>query len=358
MTQRERTLCCFNFEPADRLCLDGSFRTEVWAKLEQHFGTEDPAVIRNELGLGFTSGVSRKPNPEWVDRSEQTEHGRAVVHEDGSLESEWGVRMEWGKDGKYERYVYSPLAESENFKTYKMPPIDNPDLWEGVREQAEEKKKTNVVGAAIPTFYRWAWELRGMENFLCDIAAESQELTMLLDMLEEHHAELARIYGEMGVDIIHFWGDLAMQTTTLMNPDAWRKHFKPRMAHVIETAKNQGVKYIFLHSDGNNTPIMDDLVEIGLNVLDPVQPECMDPTEVREKYPDLVMHGTISSQRTLPFGTVDDVKREVLDRIEKCGSRNGLAVAPNNVVQTDVSIEKLLCVYETVKEVGSDFYKG
>jgi uroporphyrinogen-III decarboxylase len=197
-----------------------------------------------------------------------------------------------------------------------------------------------------------------MENFLCDIAAESRELTMLLDMLEEHHVELARIYGELGVDVVSLWGDLAMQTTTLMDPRAWRKHFKPRTARVIETARAHGVKYIYLHSDGNNMPIMDDLVEIGLNILDPVQPECMDPGEVRERYPHLVMHGTISSQRTLPFGTVEDVRKEVLGRIEKCGNRNGLAVAPNNVVQFDVSLEKLLCVYETVKEIGPDFYSG
>jgi uroporphyrinogen decarboxylase len=357
MTQRERTLACFNFEPADRMCLDGSFRPEVWEMLEHPFNTEDRGVIVRELGIGFMSGVNRKPNPEWLERSEETDHGRAIVHEDGTLESEWGVRMEWGKDGKYERYVYNPLADPENFKTYTMPPIDNPALWEGCREKVEESKKVNVVRASIPTFYRWGWELRGMENFLCDIAAESKELIMILDMLEEHHVELARRYGELGVDVIGLWGDLAMQTTTLMHPDAWKKHFKPRTARVIDTARTNGVKYIYLHSDGNNTPIMDDLVEIGLNILDPVQPECMDPTEVREKYPDLVMHGTISSQRTLPFGTVEDVRNEVLDRIAKCGRKNGLAIAPNNVVQPDVSVEKLLCVYETVKEVGPGFWK-
>ena len=358
LSRRERTLRCFNFEPADRLCLDGDFRPEVWAMLEAHFGTQDRSAVCNELGLGVMKEVSRRPDPQWLERAVETRHGLAVVHPDGSHESEWGVRKTWGEDGRYEQYVYSPLADPENIKSYRPPRIELPALWGGVREQVAETKKTDLVVGAIPTFYRWGWELRGMENFLCDIALESSELTAVLDLLEAHHVQLAKTYGELGYDVVCIWGDLAMQTTTLLDPRLWRRHFKPRMAHVIQTAREHGISHIFLHSDGNNMPLMDDLVEIGLDVINPVQPECMDPVAVRRRYPDLTLHGTISSQRTLPFGTVDDVRREVLERIETCGHRNGLAIAPNNVVQFDVPLENLLCVYETVKEVGPGFYRG
>ena len=358
LTRRERALRCFNFEPADRLCMDGQFHPEVWTILEAHFGAKDRTAIADRLGLGFMKEVARRYDPRWLERADETDGVPAVVHTDGSYESEWGVRKAWGKDGRYEQYVYSPLGDAANIKTYRPPPIENPALWEGVREEVAAAKTTDLVVGAIPTFYRWGWELRGMDEFLCDVALETDELVAILDLLEEHHLELARMYGNLGYDVVCIWGDLAMQTTTLFDPRLWRKHFKPRMARVIETARNQGVSHIFLHSDGNNMPLMDDLVEIGLDAIDPVQPECMDPTEVRDRYPDLLLHGTISSQRTLPFGTVDDVRREVLDRIETCGRRNGLTIAPNNVVQFDVPLENLLCVYETVKDVGPDFYRG
>jgi uroporphyrinogen decarboxylase len=358
LTPRERSLRCIRFEPADRLCLEGIFRPEVWKTLEQHFGTGDRAEINRRLGIGFLAGVGRNPDPAWLERSVDTPHGRAVVHADGSLESEWGVRKIWDATGTYERYAHHPMADPAGMRSCEFPPLDHPAVWDGCRDRVAALKKTELVAAPIPTFYRWGWELRGMENFMCDIAAESEELVYVLDRLEEYHVELARRYGCLGVEVLKIWGDLAMQTTTLMAPAAWRKHFKPRMANVIETGRKNGIQYVYLHSDGNNMPIVDDLVEVGVDILDPVQPECMDPAELRQRHPGLVLHGTISSQRTLPFGSLADVRNEVLDRIERCGRRNGLALAPNNVVQFDVPLEHLLCVYDTVREIGPGFYRG
>jgi uroporphyrinogen decarboxylase len=122
---------------------------------------------------------------------------------------------------------------------------------------------------------------------------------------------------------------------------------------LVEEAKKYGVTHFFFHSDGNLMPLMEDLIEIGFTIFDPIQPECMDPVEVKARFGDRVtLHGTISAQQTLPFGTVEDVRNEVLDRIERCGQNGGLVIAPNNVVQYDVPLENLLTVYETVKTVG------
>ena len=356
MTQRERTLKCLKFEPADRLCTHGNFREGVWRKLETHFETKDRDKISCELGLGFMKFVRRNPSTGWIDRSNRLQNGRGIVHPDGSIENEWGVRR--FRQGDYQRYIFCPLADFKNVKHYTFPPLDALEVWDGFEEKVRKLKKNDMVSARIPNFYRWGWEIRGMENFLCDIALESTELITLLDLLEEYHVELARVYGQSGVDILALYGDLAEQRTTLMAPDAWRKHFKPRMARVIETAKNSGVDYVYLHSDGNLMPIIDDLVEVRVDILNPVQPECMDPTELRKRHLSLVMHGTISSQKTLPFGTKDDVKNEVSEIVEKCGRKNGLTLAPNNTVLNDVPLENLLCVYDTVKEIGPSFYKN
>jgi uroporphyrinogen decarboxylase len=138
-----------------------------------------------------------------------------------------------------------------------------------------------------------------------------------------------------------------------MKPDLWRKHFKWRDAMLIEEARKYGVQHFFFHTDGNLMEVMEDLIEIGFDIIDPIQPECMDPYEIKERFGDkMTLHGTISSQRTLPFGTVEDVRNEVRERIERCGKNGGLVIAPNNVVQFDVPLENLLAVYETAKEVG------
>jgi uroporphyrinogen decarboxylase len=99
--------------------------------------------------------------------------------------------------------------------------------------------------------------------------------------------------------------------------------------------------------------VMEDLIEIGFDIIDPIQPECMNPYEVKKRFGHrMTLHGTISSQQTLPFGTVEDVRNEVRERIQRCGRNGGLVIAPNNVVQFDVPLENLLAVYETAKEVG------
>jgi uroporphyrinogen decarboxylase len=144
-----------------------------------------------------------------------------------------------------------------------------------------------------------------------------------------------------------------------MKPATWRKHFKWRDAALVEEAKKYGVKYFYFHSDGNLTEFFPDLVEIGFNIIDPIQPECMDPNEIKERFGDrVVLHGTVSSQHTLPFGSVEDVRAEVMDRVSRCGYNNGLVIAPNNIVQFDVPLENILAVYDTVKEIGPEFYRA
>ena len=359
MTPRERAWACLNHEPADRLCLDGSFRPEVWKTLKEHFGTESTSEIAAKLGIGFRAGVGMRARAEWLERSTNTPLGRGILCEDGSVEDEWGVRQIADGSGPYMRYVRHPLADDAALDGYEFPDISSTERWEGLEERVQELKKTHLVTAGTGTFYRDAWNLRGLQRWLCDIAEESAFMLKLLDRMLEYKLEIVTRFARMGVDMISIGGDIAMHTGPFMKPDTWRKHFKWRDAELIEAARKHGVQHFFLHSDGNLMPILDDLVEIGFTVLDPVQPECMDPNEVKERYGDRVtLHGTVSAQRTLPFGTPDDVRTEVRDRVKRCGYNNGLVVAPNNVVQFDVPLPNLLAVYETVKEIGADFYRA
>ena len=109
--------------------------------------------------------------------------------------------------------------------------------------------------------------------------------------------------------------------------------------------------HVYIHSDGNLWSIMEDLIEVGFNVIDPIQPECMNPVEVKEKYGDrIVLHGCGSVQHTIPFGTVDEVREEVTTLIEKCGYNGGLVIRASNVIPFDAPIENIVTFFETARD--------
>lgn len=134
----------------------------------------------------------------------------------------------------------------------------------------------------------------------------------------------------------------------------WRKWLKPRLARVIEQARR--VKpdiLIFYHSDGDCTAIIPELIEIGVDILNPVQPECMNPAELKKEYGDrLAFWGTIGTQTTMPFGTPDEVKAVVKERIETVGKGGGLLLAPTHILEPEVPWENVLAFFEAVEEYG------
>lgn len=135
----------------------------------------------------------------------------------------------------------------------------------------------------------------------------------------------------------------------IMDPDAWRGILKPRFAGMISELKgiNPDLKIAY-HTDGYVEPVIGDLIEIGVDVLNPVQPASMNPSELKRKFGDkLSFMGTMDVQNTLPFGSVDDVRKEVEDRIRVVGKDGGLILAPTHHVQRDTPIENLLALLET-----------
>lgn len=138
----------------------------------------------------------------------------------------------------------------------------------------------------------------------------------------------------------------------MIHPDLWRKFLKPLMAEFISELKgiNPDVMIAY-HSDGKITPIIPDLIEIGLDVLNPVQPACMDPAAIKEEYGDrLSFWGTIDVQNTLPFGTPEEVRDEVLHRLETVGWNGGLIIGPTHNVQLDTSQENFWMMFNTIRE--------
>jgi uroporphyrinogen decarboxylase len=145
-----------------------------------------------------------------------------------------------------------------------------------------------------------------------------------------------------------------MQTGMMMSLEFWRHHFKPRLAAIISAAK--AVKpdiLVFYHSDGNVWDAVPDLIDAGVEVLNPVQPECMDPAKVNEAFgSSLSFFGTVSVQETMPKGTPEEVKAEVRLRMETIGEEGGLLLAPSHVLQPDTPWDNIVAFFEAVEEYG------
>jgi len=159
---------------------------------------------------------------------------------------------------------------------------------------------------------------------------------------------------ELGVDMVWLGDDVGTQSSMLMSPDVWRRFFKPRMANLVASLKriNPRVKVAY-HSDGNIYAIIPDLIEIGIDVLNPIQPACMDPVLLKEQYGDkLCFWGSIDVQRTLPFGTPLDVRQEVITRIETLGKGGGFILAPTHHVQLDTPLANFWEMIDTVRNTA------
>jgi uroporphyrinogen-III decarboxylase len=202
----------------------------------------------------------------------------------------------------------------------------------------------------VTTIFETAWALRGYEQLMVDFVQNPDLAEHILDIPYRYHLTAAKKLVEMGVDMIWTGDDVGMQTGMLISPRIWRKFFKPRMANFIASLKaiNPQVKVAY-HSDGNIFSIIPDLIEIGLDVLNPIQPTCMDPVQLKKSFGDrLCFWGSIDEQYTLPFGTPEQVRQEVLTRLSTLGKNGGLILGPTHHVQLDTPMENFWAMINTI----------
>ena len=361
MTPRERILAALNHELPDRTPTDGWFHPEVVASLKRYYQTDDWPAVLAKLGIeGWVElGPYLRPRdplqaftPQYGSASGQP----ATWLDERTYEDVWGVRYRLGDDGRYRQWISGPLQDAEKADEVARRPlvtseqICEPDNFP--QRVAQLKREGKFVMANVENPFRRLWILRGYENALVDYLANADLLEAIYDHVYSLHTEMGRRAARAGVDLIRVVGDIAMQDRIIMGPGAWRRFDKPRMARLIATcqAANSQVRFFF-HSDGKLTDLMDDLIEIGFTVINPIQPECMDPVQVKRRWGSrITLHGGISIQRTLPFGTVSEVRREVHDLIRQCGYDGGLVLMPSNNIQPDTPLENILACYEAARD--------
>jgi uroporphyrinogen decarboxylase len=276
----------------------------------------------------------------------------------GATISTFGVVHAYGSTEHFVRKL-CPLRNAtrvEEAVDYPLPDPAQPARYAHLvpATRALHERDLAVQGELYVTIFETAWAIRGFEEMLADLVLRPEFAEALFDRLTALRITQARQLAGAGVDVLRLGDDVASQTGMLISPALWRKWFKPRLARIIDAAR--AVKpdmHIFYHSDGDCRAIVPELIEIGVTVLNPVQPECMDPVEMKREYGDrLAFWGTVGTQSTMPRGTPAEVRAVVQERIQTVGKGGGLLISPTHTLEPDVPWANVVAFVQAVEELG------
>lgn len=277
----------------------------------------------------------------------------------GTVFNEYGVGFE-PSEGSHFTHMLHPMKNFEDLQQFKEYPY--PDLrkcfdWNRFAIETEKLKKKDVITFGGPvSIFENAWYMRGMEELMMDMYTDDEKAYYHLERVTEIECERARLFAESGVDLIRYGDDVATQIDMMMSPEMWRKWLKSRLRRVIKAAKDVNPDIIIdFHSDGNVAKIIPDLIETGIEVLNPVQPECMDPIQMKEMYGGkIAFRGCIGTQTTMPFGSTEDVRNEVRRLAEKVGKGGGLILAPSHMLEPEVPISNVIAFVDELQKVNRE----
>ena len=198
-----------------------------------------------------------------------------------------------------------------------------------------------------------SWQIRGIEPFLMDMAAQPEWAEFILDKIMARNMKCAVAGAEAGVDLLLTADDVATQMSMMFSAGQWRHFIKSRWEKIYSAAR--AIKpdiEICYHSDGKIEPIIAELIEIGVTILNPIQPECLDPLEIKRLYGDkIVFEGTIGTQTTMPFGFAGDVRNLVRERAGTLGKDGALILCPTHVLEPEVPVENVLAFIDAARSL-------
>lgn len=355
MKHRERVWMALNHETPDRCPLQVSFTPEFAVRLGDDLHIKG-IKAHNPHGGGNIYDLELAIDEDLLLTS--VGWANSYYQAGDRYTDEWGIS--WRSQpyttpygtGYYTEMTNHPLADEKAVPAYCSPDPNRPELYEeAARVLRMYKEEYWIVGVTVTTIFETAWALRGYDQMLVDFITDPDLTETILDIPYQYHLTAAKKLVEMGVDMIWMGDDVGMQTGMLISPRTWRRFFKPRMASFIAELKaiNPQVKVAY-HSDGDISAIIPDLIEIKLDVLNPIQPACMDPAVLKQKYGDrLCFWGSMDEQYTLPFGSAEAVRAEVLTRLSTLGKNGGLILGPTHHVQLDTPMENFWAMVNTIQ---------
>ena len=346
MTNRENFFAAMAGQPYERVLLDMNLCDQLREKLRVERGVDN---FRAYYQIPFRR-VPPLPSRNPVDYTPY------FAGKDIDYIGEWGDGHKYGGTEHFTYFV--PCMEE--FETpgqvwnFPLPDLDAEYRWADYAERVRACKEQDLIaiGGVQLDIFEPAWYLRGLEQMLTDFYTEEEMAEACLERITQIKERIARIQAAAGVDVIIYGDDVGTQIGMMMSPDIWRKFLKPRLARVIKAAKEVNPNVLcYYHSDGDIRKIIPELIEVGVEILNPIQPECMDPREIYQTYVDrLRFWGAVGTQSTMPFGTPAEVRQKTLELLEMSSQKGRLVLAPTHLLEPEVPLENIDMLVKTVQE--------
>ena len=355
MTHKERFLMAINHEEPDRVPIDVWYTPEAERKVLHYLGEDTEKLSLYAADGGYLPHIMDHDFLiTWIGPCTSY-----YLEDTQEYFDEWGIKWRWvdtETGNRYTEMVERPLANIKDLDEFTMPDFKDKDRYKESKEMIDKYgKEYGIMGGVACTLFELSWYLRGMDKVMEDMVLNKDFLHAYLDKLLTWVWDAGTILVKLGVDVVWIGDDFGMQDRLLISPGQFREFFKPRYDRLFRHLKsiNPDIKFAF-HTDGYNVPILPDFIEVGVNILNPVQPKSMDPAELKKKFGEkLTFWGTIDNQHTMPFGTMEDVANETKLRLKTVAPGGGLILGPAHNVQPQVPIENIMAFYDTVKKYGA-----
>lgn len=336
-----------------RILYSFTMTADLARRVKEHIGSED---VSGHYGL--MNGVSVMPRrPDGLPPLDFSPYWKDQQLPPGTTINAMGVAQ--APSGFYHFFGFiSPLRNAQSLAEIENYPLEDFSQWDA-SEMAPAVSKAHAEGriaiGAIGHMYESAWQIRGYEEFLVDMMDRPAWAECLLERIAGQNMIKATAAARAGADELLCGDDVANQQSLMFSPDLWRTMMLSRWARIWAEVKRINPRMrIWYHSDGNIMPIVDALAGAGLDVLNPVQPECLDVDALHRQFGKrLTFHGLIGTQSTMPFGNPRSVRARVKEIIEKYGRNGGLIISPTHVLEPDVPIANIDAFCEACREFGA-----
>jgi uroporphyrinogen decarboxylase len=332
MNNHQRVIASLNHQQPDKIPFSIKFTHKAHQKMGAFYG--DPG-FDTKLGNCLT-WLRTEPKGSWKEVSPNIWQDQFGVQWDRSIDKDIGN-------------VCNQLVTPETLKAYVFPDPDDPSRYADygqILNQSEDAFNLTNLGFSL---YERAWTLVGMENLMMMMITNKRFVHALLDRILEFNLAVIENTCRYNIDAMIFGDDWGMQTGLQMGANLWREFIYPRIKQMYALVKSKG-KFVFIHSCGKVDEVFPDLIDIGLDVFNPFQPEVMDVFEMKRHFGDqLAFYGGISVQQTLPYGTASETQDEVKRLLEGIGKNGGYIASPSHAIPGDAKPENVAAMIEVLQ---------
>lgn len=359
--RRERVLKAVRHEETDFVPYNFHAIPMVYENLCKHYGLKDSMELADFIGNHIVKiGSDFNYNP-WADEIQEVQltpsggpvHTNLDAKEESLHTDEFGCV--WDRASGMPHSVAYPLSEDHRLlDAYQFPDPNRQGRFDQAKALADQwRDKAFIFGKLGMVLFERAWSIRGMAELFIDMGDRPEFVDELLDrVLYEWDLPIIDQQLALGVDGFYFADDWGAKTGLMFSPAMWRRFIKPRLAIIYQRCHDAGA-FVGQHSDGNIVEIFPDLIEIGLDIFNPLETAAMDPLEMKRRFGDeITFYGGVDVERTLPFGTPEEVRAEVRERAATLGKGGGYILQTTHTILWDVPMANLTAYIEEVRALA------